>query len=349
MMQKIAAALIIVAVIFSAGTAIVLNSSPAAPENNIVCPKDGSLYVWTPIGTRSENFIWRCLKCGYQWTHSYLNEAYENWTKAFLDPAFVRDYVLLYLKTVLELELPDPFSVNWTGGRQTPEGILGYESYVYEAEGVTVSIGYPVVLPENTVYKIRVEKDGSMLWQGELNKRRFVESEEPQQGGNGVKPIYEYYGGVGVFERGIHVAATTQNPIDLMDDYSIVNDFWQFLNDKVTTRASADDFISIIIARGNYSTGGYTIQVQAFSWLESYPVKLRFAVNFTDPGEGVAVTEAFTNPLVLVPLGKLDPGEYVVEVYVTRYIMTSNKDGNPVYTPILTFAAEVWTQTFVIE
>jgi hypothetical protein len=349
MTPKLVAALVAVVIILSTGTALALNNVPAAPENGIVCPKDGSAYAWTPIGTRSENFNWRCLSCGYQWTESYPEDIYQDWLKAFLEPAYVRDYVLLYLKTVLELEVPDSLSVNWTGGRQTPEGILGYESYVYEAEGVTVSIGYPVVLPKNTVYSIKVEKDGLLIWQGELHKRCFTESEEPQQGGNSVRPVYDYYGGVGVFNRGIHVAATTQNPMELMDDYDLVNDFWRFLNSKVTTRASADDFISIIISRGNYPTGGYTIKVTSFSWLESYPVRLRFAVNFTDPGEGVAVTEAFTNPLVLIPLGNLDPGEYVVEVYVTRYIMTFDNEGNPVYTPILTFAAEVWTCTFIIE
>jgi hypothetical protein len=349
MTLKLAAILIIVVVICSTGTALAFNSVHATLENNIMCPKDSNLFVWTPIGTRSENYNWRCLNCGYKWTKSYPEDIYQQWLKAFLEPTYVRDYVMLYLKTVLELDVPNSLSVNWTGGRQTPEDILGYESYVYEAKGVTVSISYPIVLPENTVYTIKVEKNGSLLWQGELNKRRFTESEESQQDRNGVRPVYEYYGGVDVFKRGIHVAVTTQNPLDMMGDNNIVNDFWQFLNEKGTTRASTDDFISIIISRGDYSTGGYTIQVTSFGWLESYPVKLRFKVTFTDPGEGVVVTEALTNPLVLIPLGKLDPGEYVVEVYVTRYIMTFDGEGNSVYTPILTFAAEVWTCAFVVE
>jgi len=128
-----------------------------------------------------------------------------------------------------------------------------------------------------------------------------------------------------------------------------VNDYWSSLQENVTNKASTEDFISIIISRGDKPTGGYSIQVNLFSWLESYPVIFRFSVDFTDPGEGVAVTEALTNPLVVVPLGKLSPGEYEVEVQIDRYIMTLDEHGNPVYTRLKTFSAEIWKQTFTIE
>jgi hypothetical protein len=71
-------------------------------------------------------------------------------------------------------------------------------------------------------------------------------------------------------------------------------------------------------------------------------------VNFTDPGEDVIVTQALTNPMVLVPLGKLSPGEYTVEVHVVSYIQTFDEHGNVEWITIMTFKEEVWTQNFTI-
>jgi hypothetical protein len=261
-----------------------------------------------------------------------------------LEPAFVRDYALLYLRTVLELKLPDPLTLNWTGGNATPYCLLGYETFVYQSGDLTVTVGYPVVLPENTEYTITVEMDGATVWKGTLLRRQF-ESSLPFEGEP--EAVYDYYGGVGVFERGIHVIVTDQDPSLPTDE--VMDDYWQTLKEHEATTASPEDFVSLIVSRGDYPTGGYAIQVKKFSWLESYPVKLRFEVNFTDPGEGVAVTEALTNPLVLIPLGRLDPGEYEVQVHVDAYILTFDANGKPVYTQILTFREELWTLKFTVE
>ncbi len=347
MVSKLVISIIILAMIGSTATYFVVSDLLSAPESQIVCPVDGSPYVWTAIGTRSENFNWGCLECGHQWTKSYPEGVFKAWRDAFLEPSFVRDFTLLYLRKTLQLEVPDPLTLDWNGGRETSVNILGYEQYVYRADSIVVSIGYPVVLPENTIYAIKVEVDGETFWEGKLHRREFIKSEPSN--GNEYDTLYDYYGGVGIFEKGIHVIATSSNPLDSKDEHEVWNEYWQWLKSEETTSASTEDFISIIIARGDYPTGGYTIQVESFSWLESYPVKFRFHVNFTDPGEGVFVTEAFTNPLVLFPVNRLDPGEYVVEVHIVQYIMTFDEEGNPVYRQLQTFKEEVWTQTFVIE
>jgi hypothetical protein len=111
------------------------------------CPATYSSYKWTPIGTFSENFNWKCLRCGYGWTEALSEDRYESWRNKFLEPDFVRDYTLLYLRTILEIDVPDPLTLEWVGGRETPEQILGYETFIYKADGITVTIGYPVVLP----------------------------------------------------------------------------------------------------------------------------------------------------------------------------------------------------------
>jgi hypothetical protein len=161
--------------------------------------------------------------------------------------------------------------------------------------------------------------------------------------------VYDFYGGVDLFIEGIHAIATSQDPRTLFGEYDTINDFWKMLLENKTTQATEQDFISIILSRGDKTTGGYKIQIENFSWLESYPVKFLFQVNFTDPGEDVATTDALTNPLVLVPIGKLTPGEYNIEVPILQYIQNFDENGNPSYTQILTFAPVIWEQKLTIN
>jgi hypothetical protein len=74
-----------------------------------------------------------------------------------------------------------------------------------------------------------------------------------------------------------------------------------------------------------------------------------FYVNFTDPGEGVAVTEALTNPLVLVPIGNLSSGKYVARAHIDSFILTYDSTGKPVFTPVKTLVEEVWETEFEIS
>lgn len=160
---------------------------------------------------------------------------------------------------------------------------------------------------------------------------------------------YDYYSNVGLFERGVFFIATSQNPVTQLSISDLPKSFWELMRENVTVSATEQDFISILVSRGDFPTGGYTLQVETFSWLESYPVKFRFHVNFTDPGEGVGVTQAFTNPTALVPIGQLSPGEYQVEVHIVSYILSFDEHGNPNYQPIMTFKEEVWTQNLTIK
>jgi len=156
---------------------------------------------------------------------------------------------------------------------------------------------------------------------------------------------YDYYSSVGLFERGVYFVATSEDPLTQLPRSDLPRSYWELMHDNVTVEATNQEFISILVCRGDFPTGGYTLAVEAFSWLESYPVKLRFQVNFTDPDEGVLVTQAFTNPTLLVPIGKLSPGEYKVEIHIVSYILTFDDQGNPIYRPIMTFKEEVWTKT----
>jgi len=171
---------------------------------------------------------------------------------------------------------------------------------------------------------------------------------------NGSTPIdrnyvYDHSGGVGLFSEGIHVLATSQDPRTLSGEFEIANDYWKMLLETETTQATDQEFISIVLSRGDKTSGGYHIQIENFAWQESYPVKLILQVNFTDPGEDVIVTQALTNPLILVPIGKLTPGEYHIEVPIAQFILNFDEKGNPYYTQILTFAPVIWEQTLIIS
>jgi hypothetical protein len=163
--------------------------------------------------------------------------------------------------------------------------------------------------------------------------------------------VYDYYGGVDLFEEGIHVIATDVDPKTLIEteEYASINDFWGMMKDEITQNASTTDFISILISRGDLPTGGYLIQLKSQVWLEGDPVVCSFKANFTDAGEGVAVTDALTNPLVLVPMGNLPSGNCMVRVHIDRFIMTYDSEGEPVYTPVETFVEVVWETEFKVS
>jgi hypothetical protein len=74
-----------------------------------------------------------------------------------------------------------------------------------------------------------------------------------------------------------------------------------------------------------------------------------FSVNFTDPGEGVPVTEALTHPLALVPIGNLSPGKYIARAHIDSFILTFDPDGKPIFTPVKTLVEEVWEKEFEIS
>lgn len=161
--------------------------------------------------------------------------------------------------------------------------------------------------------------------------------------------VYDYYGGMDLFEEGIHIIATNKDPRTLSNNFNNLNDYWKMLSEHKTTNATDQDFISIIFSRGKKPTGGYEIQIKNFAWMESYPVKFLFQINFTDPGEGVMVTEALTNPIVLVPIGKLTVGQYNIEAPIAQYILNYDEQGKPNYSQILTFAPVIWEETLFIN
>jgi len=58
----------------------------------------------------------------------------------------------------------------WQEERVTPENIVGGETYQYTAGDWVVTVAYPVVLPENTIYTISITNESSgFQWEGEID------------------------------------------------------------------------------------------------------------------------------------------------------------------------------------
>ncbi|MCW4018667.1 MAG: hypothetical protein NWF00_08345 [Candidatus Bathyarchaeota archaeon] len=69
--------------------------------------------------------------------------------------ADTRNKIMAYIGANHSETLQFMSDLNWTGGRVTPENLLGAEIYTYQAQGWTVTIHYPVVL--DPVYDVTVD------------------------------------------------------------------------------------------------------------------------------------------------------------------------------------------------
>jgi hypothetical protein len=96
---------------------------------------------------------------------------------ASLDPLmfYLADTSLYYIgQNHPEASTDIPSSVVWQGGRVTPEGSVGHETYQYRGEGWTVTIEWSVVALEHLTYTVTVEHNG-MMWSGEVSRGVITE------------------------------------------------------------------------------------------------------------------------------------------------------------------------------
>jgi hypothetical protein len=80
-----------------------------------------------------------------------------------------RDQALLYISEQYGLSGLGA-GLAWQEERLTPENIVGGETYQYTAGDWVVTVAYPVVLPENTVYHITVTNAATgFQWEGDVD------------------------------------------------------------------------------------------------------------------------------------------------------------------------------------
>jgi len=267
-----------------------------------------------------------------------------------VDVIEARELVMDYIGSHHKITADLMGDIEWSGGDVTPPGLVGRTTHQYIGDGWTFTISWPVI-PKPT-YEVTAEyqsltTDFWVLWRGTVNQERVVTETEFRVSCRCLKNVmYEYYGTVGLFEPRIYIISTDNDPVTLYEtgDWTVLNDYWKMLKDHATTRASTRDFISILIPRGDFPTGGYEIEVTSLNFEDD---KFLLSAGFTNPSEDVPVTQAFTNPTALIPIGRLPAGEYKVRLHIDLFLLIKTESGF-VRVPILTFKEVVWTTTFIV-
>jgi uncharacterized protein (UPF0333 family) len=91
----------------------------------------------------------------------------------------VRDAVMAYIKAYHGETAVYMQSLAWAGGRTTPEGIVGAETYSYQGSGWKLEMQYPVV--PNPIYTVSANYTGRgmyniVAWQGTLQNGTITET-----------------------------------------------------------------------------------------------------------------------------------------------------------------------------
>lgn len=97
----------------------------------------------------------------------------------------IRDATMQYISANHPETVQFMETLDWAGGRVTPEGLLGAETYNYTSSGWTVTLHYPVVI--TPVYKVTVNysvpfEEGrfsipyAVLWEGNWTNEGIVET-----------------------------------------------------------------------------------------------------------------------------------------------------------------------------
>jgi|GEM_PF-1284064 hypothetical protein len=89
------------------------------------------------------------------------------------------------------------------------------------------------------------------------------------------------------------------------------------------TTFSEDESLNLVVFRGVFSTGGHGIKINR---VERVGNTFIVHATFTDPGKGTIVTQAFTQPTAVIPLGKLPAGGYSAELYVNKVVSGEGKE-----------------------
>ncbi len=82
-----------------------------------------------------------------------------------------------------------------------------------------------------------------------------------------------------------------------------------------TSTFSVDDELNFVVFRGVFPTGGYGINIDR---VEKQGNIFTVYATYSDPGKGVGVYLAVTQPVAIIPVGKLAAGDYEARLKVTQ-------------------------------
>lgn len=84
-----------------------------------------------------------------------------------------------------------------------------------------------------------------------------------------------------------------------------------------------DELLNFVVFRGVFSTGGFGLRIDE---VERTGNTIFVHATYTDPGPGMMVTQAFTQPTAIVPIGILSEGLYQAQLRVTRVVKGEDGD-----------------------
>jgi serpin B len=85
------------------------------------------------------------------------------------DPVFARDAVLTYLARVYSAQAPSS-ALDWDEEITTPKQQVGSSSFQYSAADWVVTVTFPIVAPESTIYRVTAtNQDSGFQWEGDAD------------------------------------------------------------------------------------------------------------------------------------------------------------------------------------
>lgn len=98
-------------------------------------------------------------------------------SSASLTEEQIRDATIDYIKTYHSKTSEFMTNLSWTGGRATPEGLVGTETYTYNSSNWTITIQYPAVLdPTYLIAANYSATDILIAWEGTCENRTLKET-----------------------------------------------------------------------------------------------------------------------------------------------------------------------------
>jgi hypothetical protein len=126
-----------------------------------------------------------------------------------------------------------------------------------------------------------------------------------------VEPVIDYY------SLGGYTASAGEAFFAASGD---AEDAKEKLNEIIVWGEAADnnfkegDELNLVVFRGVFSTGGYGIAIDG---VERAGSTFIIHATYADPGPGMIVAQAFTQPVAIISIGNLDKGSYEAKLVVT--------------------------------
>jgi hypothetical protein len=110
------------------------------------------------------------------------------------NPVRARDAALAFLNEHYPGQSPAA-GARWTEENTTPEGIVGTSAFQYTANGWVITVSFPLVAPEATIYEVVVaDPSTGFQWEGKVNATWQVTEQDPPSSGG--QPVVGWLGHV---------------------------------------------------------------------------------------------------------------------------------------------------------